>query len=199
LFVVKQKNPKKNLTPHPGSVPLEVFDLLPDIDIFPGEDEATYEGLKLALMAELAPGTPYETALATNLITVEWEAIRHRRMRDGLLLAEYRDQAVSVFDAAENGGSARLYPSQSARDLALALVGSDRARRQKAEQELADLGIQSAELIAKAYASVSESMEIHERILAETEIRRRRLRADFDRLKAARAKPVEDAELVEGS
>jgi hypothetical protein len=43
------------------------------------------------------PGTPYEHILAEQLVTLEWEALRHRRMRDSLLLAEYRDQSVGVF------------------------------------------------------------------------------------------------------
>lgn len=195
----KLKNPKKTMSPHPRGVRLEVFDLLPSIKLFPGENETGYDGLKQAFMADLAPGTPYETSLVQNLITLEWEAVRHREVRDSLILAEYRDQAVLVFDAAEHGDFAGMFPSLSTKNRAFALVDPDRAIREKAEQELADLGIQPSELIAKAYASVAGSVETHERILADTEIRRRRLRDDFDRLKAARAKPVEDAEIVESS
>ncbi|MGJ8585992.1 MAG: hypothetical protein ACSHXD_18025 [Marinosulfonomonas sp.] len=176
----------------------ELLDLLPGIELFPGEDETTYEGLRQAFMADLAPGTPYETALAHNLITLEWEAIRHRRIRDGLLLAEYRDQAMGVFSKGEVGAVSSFGRSKEDEDAAFALVNPDPEIRQPAELQLAEYQITPAEILAKAYRQVAKSVEIHERILSDIEIRRRRLRDDFDRLKTARNRPVEDAEVVEG-
>jgi type II secretory pathway predicted ATPase ExeA len=58
--------------------------------------------------------------------------------------------------------------------------------------------ISVSEILAAAYSQVSGQVELHEKKLAETETRRRRLREDYDRLRAARAKPVEDAEILEG-
>ena len=55
----------------------ELEDLIPRPMLFPGEDSIAYEDLRDALLGDLAPGAPYERALAENLVTLEWEAIRH--------------------------------------------------------------------------------------------------------------------------
>jgi hypothetical protein len=64
----------------------EVLGLIPRPVFLPDEDPLAYEALHGALMGELAPGTPYERVLAANLALLEWDAIRHRRLRDNLLL-----------------------------------------------------------------------------------------------------------------
>lgn len=198
-FLVDEPNQTiLGITGQPDGVPLEVLDLLPGLTLFPGEDETAYQGLKQAFMADLAPGTPYETSLAQNLITLEWEAIRHRNLRDGLILAGYRDLAMGVFTDGKVGIVFAAQKTEEAENSAFALVNPDAATRRAAEDELAEYQITPAEILAKAYARAGKSMDIHERKLADVEIRRRRLRDDFDRLKAARAKPIEDAEVVEG-
>ena len=62
--------------------------------------------------------------------------------------------------------------------------------------ELEKTGFNPSEILAEAYNEVRYAIEVHEYKLSELEIRRRRLREDYDRLKAARAKPVEDAEVL---
>jgi len=79
----------------------ELEDLIPRPMLFPGENSIAYEDLRDALLGDLAPGAPYEQALAENLVTLEWEAIRHRRMRDTLIKAKARDLAVGVFSTGE--------------------------------------------------------------------------------------------------
>ena len=64
--------------------------------------------------------------------------------------------------------------------------------------ELEKTGFNPSEILAEAYNQVSHAIEVHEYKLAELEIRLRRLRDDYDRLKSARAKPVEDAEVLSG-
>lgn len=187
----------KSLQRQSGGIPAEILDLLPGIQLLPGEDETTYEGLRQAFMADLAPGTPYETTLADNLITLEWEAMRHRRIRDGLLIAEYRDQAMGVFQEGKVGTVSSWDQSEKIQDMAFALVNSDPEIRQSAELELEKYQIEPAEILAKAYRAVAKSLEPHERKLADIEVRRRRLRDEFDRLKAARTRTIEEAEIVE--
>jgi hypothetical protein len=70
--------------------------LFPRITIFPGEDEVSFEGLRQAFKLDLSPGSPYELALVENLVTLEWEAIRHRNIRDQLVLTKFSDLAVGV-------------------------------------------------------------------------------------------------------
>ena len=171
-------------------------DLIQAPQLLPDEDATTFEALRDVLFADLAPGTPYERLLARNLVDLEWEALRHRRFRDHLIRAEYRDIAVGGFQKGEDWLYSQLVPSETDKTNAFALVNSDPKPLVAAEKELAKLQISPSEILAKAYKKLSRDLEPHERQLAEIEVRRRRLREDYDRLKAAKAKPVEDAEIL---
>ena len=50
--------------------------------LLPDEDAETHRALRDALFLNLMSGTSYERILAEQLVTLEWEALRHRRMRD---------------------------------------------------------------------------------------------------------------------
>lgn len=187
-----------NLKNVPASGADEILELLPGMTFLPGEDEMTYEGLKHAFSLDLTPQTPYEKVLVQNLLTLEWEAIRHRTLRDSLILAEYRDQAMGVFQEGKAGKVRLADLSEEAEDAAFALVNPDPEIRQGAEKKLAEFQITRQELLAKAYRLMATSLDFHERKLADIEIRRRRLREDYDKVKSTRSKPVLDAEIVEG-
>lgn len=58
--------------------------LAPRVQII-GEDPRTYEAVHAGLMASLVPMTPYECVIAENLISIEWELIQHRQMREAKL------------------------------------------------------------------------------------------------------------------
>ncbi len=169
-------------------------DLIPRPMLFPGEDSIAYEDLRDALLGDLAPGAPYERALAENLVTLEWEAIRHRRMRDTLIKAKARDLAVGVFSTGEVEEA--FFPAETHEKLGTALVGADRKSAAKAAAALKKHEISLDEIFAKAYSRVADQLEMHEKKLADLETRRRRLRDDYERLKAARARVVEDAEII---
>jgi hypothetical protein len=178
-----------------GTVSLQ--DLYPRITIFPGEDKTTFEDLRQGFMLDLAPATPYETALVENLVTLEWETIRHRNIRDQLILTKFEDLAVGAFqDGRIEKVSRNAEKDEDAVNNAFALVSSDPEHHAIGLSALKETGFQEAEILAEAYTQVRLKIEVHEYKLAELEIRRRRLREDYDRLKAARAKPVEDAEVI---
>lgn len=164
--------------------------------LLPDEDPETYGALRDALFLNLMPGTPYERILAEQLVTLEWEALRHRRLRDSLLMAEYRDQSMGVFQEGEVGQVDDFYLDQNTKDMAFNLVSTDKDRRAKAMQALEAAQITPSEILAKAYSALASSLELHERHIAEIEVRRRKLRGDYDRLKTTRARPVEEAEVV---
>lgn len=172
----------------------EIRDLSPGPMLFPDEDPATYEALRQALFADLAPSTAYERVLARNIVTLEWEAIRHRRIRHSLIRAKIRDLATGVFANGSFDGA--LFADEEHTHLGRALVSMDPDRVAEAMAALEERKVSVDEILAEAYCRVSGMVELHERKLAEIEVRRRRLREDYDRLKAARAKPVEDAEIV---
>ena len=164
--------------------------------LLPDEDPETHAALRDAILLDLMPGTPYEHILAEQLVTLEWEALRHRRMRDSLLLAEYREQSVGVFQKREVGRIGGYSRNERANEMAFDLVSTNKDRRTEAMQALEDAQITPSEIVAKAYTALAKDLQPHERHIAAIEGRRRKLRGDFERLKAARARPIEEAELV---
>ena len=164
--------------------------------LLPDEDPETHAALRDAILLDLMPGTPYERILAEQLVTLEWEALRHRRMRDSLLLAEYRDQSVGVFQEGKVGRIGSHRRNERANEMAFDLVSTNKDLRTEAMQALEDAQITPSEIVAKAYSALEKDLQPHERHIAAIEGRRRKLRGDFERLKAARARPIEEAELV---
>jgi len=185
-------------TPPPTSTGIiEVLsDLTRSTQLFPDEDQTTYQALRAMLFSDLAPGTPYEHVIAQNLVDLEWEAMRHRRFRDQLILSEYKKVAAELVDKSDNPSGFSLGPSQAVKTLAHDLVSSDAEVRSAAEQQLADRNISSSEILALAYQRRAKDLEPHDRKLAEVEVRRRRLREDYERLKASIARPIEDAQVL---
>ena len=164
--------------------------------LLPDEDPETHRVLRDALFLNLLPGTPYERILAEQLVTLEWEALRHRRLRDSLLMGEFRDQSMGVFKEGEVGRVYSFQQTKNAKEMAFDLVGTNKNKRTKAMQTLEAAQITPSEILAKAYKELAGSLDLHERHIAEIEVRRRKLRDDYDRLKTTRALPVEEAELV---
>jgi hypothetical protein len=164
--------------------------------LLPGEDPLIYGSLRAALLTDLGPRTTYECTIAENLVTLEWEAIRHRRLRDHLVRAEYRDLAMGIFADGEVGAVNMFDKTAKLKNKAYALVSSDATERAAAEAELAETGIDRSEILAKAYERKRDQVEIHERKIAEVENRRRRLLDDYERLKASHATPISDAQIV---
>jgi hypothetical protein len=164
--------------------------------LLPDEDPETHAALRDAILLDLMPGTRYEHILAEQLVTLEWEALRHRRMRDSLHLAEYRDQSVGVFQEGKVGRISSYRRNERVNEMAFDLVSTNKDRRTEAMQALEDAQITPSEIVAKAYTALAKDLQPHERHIAAIEGRRRKLRGDLEHLKAARARPIEEAELV---
>jgi hypothetical protein len=176
----------------------ELLDLIPRMRLLPGEDDATFEDLRQALLGELAPSTPYETAIAENIIALEWETHRHRALRDNLIRSRFREVAQEKRDNGINGFDLGFgVASEEAIDFADALMSPTGADTTEARNWLAQNNITVEEIVAVAYQKAGPALDPHERKLAELETRRRRLRQDYDQLKATRARPVTDAEIVD--
>lgn len=179
-----------------GTAHAEILEHFLPTQLLPDEDQQTFEAVRDAVLLDLIPGTPYERILAEQLVTLEWETLRHRRLRDSLLMAEFRDQSVGVFEGEEVGPFGSFFPSQDAKDMAFDLVSTNKNRRAKAMQALEVAQIMPSEILAKAYSARARDLEPHDRHIAEIEVRRRKLREDYGRLKTSRARPVEEAEVV---
>jgi hypothetical protein len=176
----------------------ELLDLIPRMRLLPGENDATFEDLRQALLGELAPSTPYQTAIAENIIALEWETHRHRALRDSLIRSSFRELAEETRNGRTDGFNLEFeVASQEGKDFADALMSPTGADTTEARNWLAQNNITVEEIVAAAYQQAGSALDPHERKLAELETRRRRLHQDYDQLKATRACPVTDAEIVD--
>lgn len=165
--------------------------------ILPDESSETFDSLREALFSDLAPRTPYETLLAEQLVTLEWDGLRHRRMRDSLLRSEFRDLAHGAVNSGQVRKRLGFEIRHGLENEGFDLVSDDPERRDAAQNKIDEAQIPRAEIMAKAYQSLAKDLEPHERQISELEIRRRKLRADYEALTAKRASaPIEDAEEV---
>lgn len=178
--------------------PQELLDLIPCMHLLPGEIEADLEDLREAFLSELAPTTPYETAIAENIIALEWETHRYRGLRDNLIRSSIREFAIGTRESGKVERSLGFgSSSEEGEAFADALMSPTQDDAAEANAWLADYNINIGEIVAAAYQQVSRALDPHERKLAELETRRRRLRQDYDQLKGARAHPIADAEIVD--
>jgi hypothetical protein len=180
--------------------PQAVLDLIPRQQALPDEDPIRLEDLRAAFLAELAPVTAYETSLAEQLVGFEWETQRMRRLKDSLLLQEYYHHAIGVFEFGEIRREALLGQSEETKRLSKALISSDPGQRSEAEQGLVPHDVTPTQILTRAWQQCADDLERFEKQLATLEIRRRRLKADYDQLIAlrrSRAQNISDAEVVE--
>ena len=160
--------------------------------LFPDEDPQTYDSFRRSLLSELAPATPYEHVLADNLVTIEWEAARYRRTRDQLVLVKARDITVKLLSSTDEVG-ALMGASDHHRRLGQALVAGGPDQRAEVETALQAIGRSTTEVMVRAFEEARSHLVYIESWLADVEKRRRRLRQDYDDLRASRAQPVQPA------
>lgn len=163
----------------------ELLSLIPGISVLPDEDPLLLEDVRSAFLKEFAPGTPYERALVEDLISLEWEIQRERRLRDVSIITKFREVAVGTFAKRELSDLTWSAKREDRAD-AKALTGADMEARARAEARLSEIGFTRQELVADTYRRLAKQVEAHNRTLADLERRRDRLREQFDRLKAAR-------------
>jgi hypothetical protein len=179
------------------SAPEELLRSICAPDVLPDEDAESFAYLRQALLQDLEPKSPYEHLLSEQIVALEWDAIRYRRLRDNLLKGQFRDFSIRAFETGSIGPVFRGFKNEKSEALAADLVSADADRRQSALAVLVEKEIAPAEIMAKAYQTIAKDLGVFERQIAESETRRRKLRDDFDRVRGSRAKQVEDAEVVE--
>jgi len=175
----------------------ELLNLIPKRKPLPGEDAGQLEDLHTALLLELAPSTPLQHVLAEDFFNILCDSLNHRRYHDALIRAGIRQLSQGAFHDGKIGTFDVFTKNSEAEQLGSDLVGEDKAKQQHALSELTAQGISIDELVAKAYTSVAAPVASHEAQIADLETRRRKLLEDYYRQKAAAAKPVEDAVLIE--
>ena len=212
--------PKKLMPPDPARFGLARFaDILPAREHIIGEDPGSFEGFREGMIPSLVPLTPYEGVIAENLIAIEWELIRHRRMRDVGLRKIIRDTICKAVVARERAASVnedwaaheeaggtdddwagsvsfdKYSAEASGHALAAQAVSRDPAEFSAACEEIEAMGLDVVDLMGVAYRTSSGEVRYHDGRGQELERRRREVKRDFDALQQTR--PVE-ALVIEG-
>ena len=157
--------------------------------LLPDEDPAEFTTFSDAILQELAPIGSYQLHMAMNLVHIEWDMLRHRRLLAAVLRTEFRRMAGGVEENGDPGHASLRYSMQADMQLGKLLL----ARDAKGEAVLAKTGVLASEIAAAALVFRRETVAYHEARIADLERRRRQLLSDFDRLKA-RKTPPEDLE-----
>ena len=161
--------------------------------LLPDEDLEEFTQFSNAILNELAPQGTYQRYLATNLVHIEWDVLRHRRLMAAVLRTEFRELAEGIAEKGVPGRAAISFALHSEFKLGRSLLAHDT----KAEEVLSQTGVSRAEITAAAVLARRETVAYHEARMADLERRRRQLLADYDRLKARKSLPEDPDNAVE--
>jgi len=163
--------------------------------LLPDEDPAEFTTFSDAILQELAPIGSYQLHMAMNLVYIEWDMLRHRRLLAAVLRTEFRRMAEGVEENGDPGHSSMSFSMRSNTQFGKLLL----ARDAKGEAVLARTGVLRSEIAAAALVSRRETVAYHEARIADLERRRRQLLSDFDRLKARKTPPEDLEDAIEVS
>jgi len=163
--------------------------------LLPDEDPAEFTTFSDAILQELAPIGSYQLHMAMNLVYIEWDMLRHRRLLAAVLRTEFRRMAEGVEENGDPGHSSMSFSMRSNTQFGKLLL----ARDAKGEAVLARTGVLRSEIAAAALVSRRETVAYHEARIADLERRRRQMLSDFDRLKARKTPPEDLEDAIEVS
>ena len=148
--------------------------------LLPDEDVDEFKRFSDAILQELAPQGTYQRHLATNLVHIEWDQQRHRRLLAAVLPTEFRALSVGVAELGVPGRASSLFTLRSHFDLGRSLL----AHEAEGEEVLRKAGVTRSEITAAALLARRETVAYHEARIGDLERRRRQLLADYDRYRA---------------
>jgi hypothetical protein len=157
--------------------------------LLPDEDVVAYKALRDSLLEEFGPMGAYQLSLAMNLVAIEWDIARHRRLMAATLREEFRRQSLGVRDYGAPGKSQSFVTRSDDFSFGRGILAGSR----DTIPVLAKSGVTLSEITAAAMSSRLDAVGYHEGRIADLERRRRSLKDDYERLKAKR-KPPEDIE-----
>jgi hypothetical protein len=190
----------------------ELEDLVPGLRPQAGDELPLVLAVKEDLMRELAPVTTYEKLLAGQLVSLELDTIRLRHMMDSVLLsallyrmeraARNRSQTSQPGDDTASQADVDAGAVMDTFDAEMAKIDQMKRDISRADPELAEAmnnalqaaGLDPVRIQAEIRQAYAERIEPFEMRLLAAEERRRRLRADYDRLIAARPRDLGDVD-----
>ncbi|SLN12073.1 hypothetical protein ROJ8625_00308 [Roseivivax jejudonensis] len=166
-------------------------DVLAYYPLLAGEDAEDFETIRQALLFELAPRSGYARIIANNLVELEWERRQYHQMIHDVI----KRSAKRAFTRYLADGHAGEISQKVLEDLEAGFDGPV-AERRRTELRLSEYGIDVGELVCQAWTSQAKLIGDLKAQLNDTEIRRRKLWKDFDKLQPQRADAIEDAEVL---
>jgi putative ubiquitin-RnfH superfamily antitoxin RatB of RatAB toxin-antitoxin module len=154
--------------------------------LLPDEDFEEFRRFSDAILQELAPQGAYQSHLAANIVHIEWDQQRHRRLLAAVLQTEFRALAAGVAEMGVPGRASALFSVRSHFDLGRSLL----AHEAQGEEVLRKAGVTRSEITAAALLARRETVAYHEARIGDLERRRRQLLEDYDRYRAR--KPLVD-------
>jgi hypothetical protein len=161
--------------------------------LLPDEDAEEFARFSDTILQELSPAGSYQRHMAVNLVHVEWDILRHRRLLAAVLRTEFRRMSEGVEEKGDPGRASMSYRMHADLQLGKSLIAQD----PKAEAVLNRTGVLRSEITAAAMAARSETVAYHEARIADLERRRRQLLADLDRMKARKSLPEDPEDAIE--
>jgi hypothetical protein len=150
--------------------------------LLPDEDTQEFKEFRDDLLEELKPQTRYQHSLALNLVLIEWEIARHRRMVASFIRDQFRRHAAGVRGEGAAGKSRPGYGYSDDVEDGTALLAGDK----KTLSMIASKGVTKSEITAVAMGDKLDHIVYHEGRVSDLERRRRSLRDDYDRLQSKR-------------
>jgi len=197
-------------------------ELLPRRDPIIGEAPGSFDGFRGGMMRSLMPFTPYECVIAENLISIEWELVQHRHMREANIRQQIKatvrkavfdherelvqDELEASWEAhvkaggdGEDWDTTSIFDHKSAEELADELsamsCSPDPQSQAEAHEQLAQLGLDPIKMMSDAFLERGVPAEQHDQKVQELERRRREVKRDYDALQKSR--PI-DGQVIEG-
>lgn len=168
--------------------------------MLPGESEVDYANLSAALMADLAPKTALEQIVVADIIALEWDRFRYRRLKAARLSHRARELLLGLQRNEELVPVSTASPSLEEKEIGFARAalgeGTDEENGTTRDEALRILDVtfdtSLDEVLAEAHNLVSDEIGVYDRRLTGMERRRRQLLDDLNRLRSDRATVVED-------
>ena len=97
--------------------------------LLPDEDLDEFTRFSDAILKELTPVGVYQLHLATNLVQIEWDILRHRRLVAAVLRTEFRRQAGGVAEKGDPGLVSTAFAIKTELHLGRSLLAQEEQRR----------------------------------------------------------------------
>jgi hypothetical protein len=171
---------KADITTSEIRIPAQLKGLFCEPPLLEGEDPEFYWGLLAAVIDERRPETAADWIAVNDLVTKLWEEWVFRRASNALIRGGTLEALEYFLEEVRKGENLKK-TSDTGAHRACRYFSDNPKERNEIRSLLAQYGITSAELHAKAAQQNSDALQMFERMIASRERGRRKLRKEDDR------------------